>query len=183
MLLALLVLPFALVGGSVIWSYSASSGHRYDLATAPSAPVAIVFGAEVSTPFLTGRLDAAVALFRSGKAASLLVSGNAAGTSGDETAAMTSYLLARGVPSSSLQVDPLGVSTYDTCSRASQVFHLQRALLVTQAYHLPRAVSLCRSLGIDADGVGAPCACGLFLLFENQLREWLATTLALRHLL
>jgi SanA protein len=169
-----------LTASSVIWARLASSGHRYDLADAPSAPVAIVFGAEVDTPFLAGRLDATVTLIRAGKAHSILVSGNASGSSGNETAAMTSYLLARGVPASSLLVDPLGLTTYDTCARASQVFHLQRVLVVTQGYHLPRAVSLCRRLGLSADGVAAPCSCGSFLLFKNQFRELFATAFALR---
>jgi vancomycin permeability regulator SanA len=178
--LVVVLLVLLLTASSVTWARLTSSGHRYDLSDAPSAPFAIVFGAQVDTPFLAGRLDATVALFRAGKVRSVLVSGNASGSSGDETSAMTSYLLVRGVPLSALFVDPLGLTTYDTCARASQVFHLQRALLVTQAYHLPRAVSLCRRLGLSADGIAAPCACSSFLLFSNQFRELFATVLALR---
>src|SRR5262249_8891754 len=118
---------------------------------------------------------------KAGKAESVLVSGNAAGSSGDETREMTSYLVARGVSTAKIVVDPYGLDTYDTCARAVQVFDIRRALLVTQAYHLPRAVSLCRGLGMDADGVTAACDCGTLILFKNEVREWFATVPALRN--
>jgi len=178
--LVALVLAVVVTGGSVAWAYTASAGHRHDLADAPSAPVVIVFGAEVGTPFLAGRLAATVDLLKAGKAGSVLVSGNANGTSGDETKAMTAYLKASGVDPARITVDGDGLDTYDTCARAVRVFGVRRALLVTQAYHLPRAVSLCRNLGMDADGVAATCDCGGLLLFGNEAREWLATVLALK---
>ena len=175
--LALVVL---VTGASVTWAYVASAGHRYDPADAPTAPVVVVFGAEVRTPFLTGRLDVTVELVKAGKAKSVLVSGNAADTFGDETAAMTSYLVARGVDPAKIVVDPYGLDTYDTCARAVQVFGVRRALLVTQAYHLPRAVALCRNLGMDADGVKATCDCGGLVLFKNEVREWFASVRAVK---
>lgn len=180
---AALVAAVLLVGAGVTWTYVASGGHRFDLADAPDAPVAVVFGAETKTPYLTGRLESTVDLVKAGKVRSVLVSGNAAGSSGDETVAMTSYLVAKGVPAAEIVVDRDGVDTYETCVRAVQVFGLRRALVVTQAYHLPRAVSLCRSLGLDADGVTATCDCGGLLLFKNEVREWFATVLAVAHVL
>ena len=174
------MLAVVVTGGSVTWAYTASAGHRYGLADAPAAPVVIVLGAEVGTPFLSGRLDATVELVRAGKARSVLVSGNAAGTSGDETKEMTAYLTARGVSRAKITVDGQGLDTYDTCARAVRVVGIRRALVVTQGYHVPRAVSLCRSLGMDADGVEAACDCGGFLLFRNEAREWLATVRAVK---
>jgi vancomycin permeability regulator SanA len=176
---------FALVvGASVTWAYIASGGHRYDVAEAPSAPVVIVFGAKIQgdrpLPFLAGRLDTTAELVRAGKARSILVSGDAAGSSGNETKAMTEYLTARGVDPAMIVVDPYGLDTYDTCARAVQVYGVSRALLVTQSYHLPRAVALCRNLGMDADGVDANCDCNVFGLIKNRAREWLATTGAVR---
>lgn len=170
-----------LVGTGVTWTYVASSGHRFEVADTPDAPVAVVFGAETKTPYLAGRLQTAIDLVKAGKVRSVLVSGNAAGSSGDETREMTSYLLTHGVPVASVVVDPYGVDTYDTCARAVQVYGVRRALLVTQPYHLPRAVALCRSLGMDADGVNAQCTCGGFNLFVNEAREWFATVLALKN--
>ncbi|CAM3548079.1 vancomycin high temperature exclusion protein [Kibdelosporangium persicum] len=172
----------AAVGGSLTWSYGASAGHRFDVAGAPSAPVAIVFGAKVRDdrplPFLAGRLDATVELVRAGKVKVVLVSGDANGTSGNETKAMAEYLTARGVDPKMIVVDPFGLDTYDTCARAVQVYGIDRALLVTQPYHLPRAVALCRGLGVQADGVAAACDCSVFSLARNRLREWLATVAA-----
>ncbi len=178
-----LVLAVVVTAASVTWAYTASAGHRYEPATAPTAPVVIVLGAEVGTPFLTGRLAVAAELLKAGKAASVLVSGNANGTSGDETKAMTAYLTANGIAPAKITVDGDGLDTYETCARAVQVFGIRRALVVTQPYHLPRAVSLCRNLGMDADGVDATCDCGGLLLFSNEVREWLATVLALQRVI
>jgi SanA protein len=170
------------IGGSLAWSYIASGGHRYDASDAPSAPVVIVLGAKVRDerplPFLAGRLDVTAQLVRDGKVKAVLVSGDSSGSSGNETKAMTEYLVARGVDPRMIVVDPYGVDTYDTCARAIQVYGIDRALLVTQSYHLPRAVALCRNLGVDADGVAATCDCTFFSLAKNRAREWLATVAA-----
>jgi vancomycin permeability regulator SanA len=145
---------------------------------APSAPVVVVFGAELAPggqrpkPFLAGRLDVAAELFRAGKVRAVLVSGDAAGTSGDEVAVMTRYLVERGVPAGRIVADPHGLDTYDTCARAADVYGIRRALLVSQSFHLPRAVALCRHLGIDADGVDARCdTCRDATLRKNTARE------------
>ncbi|MET0234920.1 MAG: ElyC/SanA/YdcF family protein [Kibdelosporangium sp.] len=170
------------IGGSLAWSYTASGGHRYDVAGAPSAPVVIVLGARIQDgrplPFLAGRLDTTAELVRAGKVKAVLVSGDAAGSSGNETKAMVEYLTAKGVDPRMIVVDPYGVDTYDTCARAIQVYGIDRALLVTQSYHLPRAVALCRNLGVDADGVAATCDCTVFSRLKNRAREWLATVAA-----
>lgn len=170
------------IGGSLAWSYIASGGHRYDVSEAPNAPVVIVLGAKVQNdqplPFLAGRLDVTAQLVRAGKVKAVLVSGDSSGSSGNETRAMTEYLVARGVDPRMIVVDPYGVDTYDTCARAVQVYGVERALLVTQSYHLPRAVALCRNLGVDADGVAATCDCTIFSLAKNRAREWLATVAA-----
>nr|CEL14805.1 integral membrane protein [Kibdelosporangium sp. MJ126-NF4]CTQ96566.1 integral membrane protein [Kibdelosporangium sp. MJ126-NF4] len=167
------------VGGSLTWSYIASGGHRFEAAEAPEAPVAIVFGAKLANgrpmPFLAGRLDVTVELVKAGKVKAVLVSGDAGGTSGNETKAMTEYLAGQGVDPKLVVIDPSGLDTFDTCARAARVYGVDRALLVTQPYHLPRAVALCRSLGIQADGVEATCDCTTASLVKNRLREWLAT--------
>ncbi|WP_241665725.1 SanA/YdcF family protein [Prescottella subtropica] len=148
-------------------------------ATAPAAPVAIVFGARVADGwpmrFLQGRLDAAVALVRAGTVSVVLVSGDAHGHSGDEIAAMTGYLVAAGVDRWRIVADPYGLDTYDTCVRAARTFGIRRALVVTQTFHLPRTVALARAAGIDADGVRAGIAGGrLRTLVRNSVREILA---------
>ncbi|MFI5959878.1 vancomycin high temperature exclusion protein [Cryptosporangium sp. NPDC051539] len=174
-LVTLGVLVFA---GSAAWTWTASAGHRYaSVAEAPEAPVAIVFGAQLRPdgtpkPFLAGRLDTAAELYRAGTVKAVLVSGDGSGTSGNETAAMARYLTARGLPAAKLVTDPSGLDTYDTCARAYRVYGVRRALLVSQEFHLPRAVALCRHVGIDADGVAGRCEdCRETTLWRNRFRE------------
>ncbi|SHN47453.1 SanA/YdcF family protein [Cryptosporangium aurantiacum] len=178
LVIGLVVLGAVVVGAAVTWTWTGSSGHRYDtVAAAPDAPVAIVFGAQLRPdgtpkPFLAGRLDIAAELYRAGKVKALLVSGDGNGTSGNETSSMTRYLTARGVPADRIVADPNGLDSYDTCARAYQVYGVRRALLVSQAFHLPRAVSLCRHVGIDADGVAGRCdSCRDMTLWRNRIRE------------
>ena len=126
---------------------------------APAAPVALVFGAGLSgsepSPLLAERLDTAIALYRQGKVKRILVSGDNSDRYHDETEAMRRYAVDQGVPAADLLADDWGLSTYDTCVRARQVFHLDRVLLVTQRFHLSRATFIANSVGLDAHGVPA----------------------------
>jgi SanA protein len=126
----------------------------------PAAPVALVFGAGLATvtepsPLLAERLDMAVALYRAGKVKWLLVSGDSSDPSHDETHAMRKYAMEQGVPEEDVRADDLGLSTYDSCVRAQAVFGVKRAVLVTQRFHLSRALFIANSIGMDADGVAA----------------------------
>ncbi|AFU04534.1 SanA/YdcF family protein [Nocardia brasiliensis] len=177
-----------LVVGANLRLWQLSSGHRFDPATAPTAPVVIVPGAKVAPdgapmPYLRGRLDAAIELLRAGTVREILVSGDAAGTSGDEIVAMTRYLAAHGVDPAVVRTDGLGLSTRATGERAQRLFGIDRALVVTQYQHVPRAVALCRGAGIDADGVTAACACRRITKVRNNLREWAAAPKAVAALL
>jgi vancomycin permeability regulator SanA len=182
-LLALAIL--ALIAPSV-WTLSVSHGHLYTVDGAPQAPVAIVFGAQLApggnSPklFLAGRLATAVELFQAGKVRAILVSGDAHGSSGNEVAVMSRYLTEHGIAADRIVADPYGLDSYDTCRRARDVYGVTRALLVSQRYHLPRAVTLCRELGLSADGVAAHCdGCMRITLAANTARELLATYKAL----
>lgn len=178
---AVLLALVATVAGSALWVWAGSSGHRHDSpADVQPAPVAIVFGAELAPdrrspkPWLAARLDAAVELIKSGRSQVVLVSGDAHGRSGDEIAAMTGYLVNRGVPAASVVADPYGLDSYDTCARAISVFGVRKAILVSQYFHIPRAVTLCRELGMDADGVGVSAPGPSGRLYQKRAREYLA---------
>ena len=166
-----------LLAPPVVWLHLASRGHVHTVEAAPGAPVVIVFGAQLDaggtrpSPFLAYRLDTAIRLVTAGKAHAVLVSGDADGGSGDEVDVMNAYLVAHGVPGQRIVVDRYGLDTYDTCRRAHDVYGVRRALLVSQALHLPRAVTLCRTLGVDAEGVVAPCECPPPTWAYNNLRE------------
>jgi vancomycin permeability regulator SanA len=153
------------------------SGPLYSPATAPAAPVAIVFGASVRGgrpgSFVEGRLRAVLALYRRGAIERILISGNAGGTSGDEIAVMTDWLRERGVPASALLDDGAGLDTYLSCRHARDDFGLHRVLVVSQFFHARRAAALGRHLGLDVDPVRAECDCSRRGWVRNLAREYL----------
>ncbi len=132
----------------------------YSEQTAPAAPVAIVFGAGLQrdgapTLILRDRVETAAQLYRLGKVQKLLFSGDNRFVDYNEPKAMYEYGLALGLPASAMTLDYAGRRTYDTCLRAKVIFGVTKALVVTQRYHLDRALLTCDSLGLDAAGVAA----------------------------
>ena len=147
------------LAGSIGFVRSQAAGHLYPAETVPAAPVALVLGAQVSpdgTPsaFLAGRLDLAKRLFDAGKVRVILVSGDNMAIEYNEPDAMRDYLIRAGVPADKVVADYAGFDTYDSCVRAKEIFGVSQLVVVTQDYHLPRAVATCRALGLDATGVG-----------------------------
>jgi vancomycin permeability regulator SanA len=130
-----------------------------EAASTPRRGIAIVFGAGVRngypTAMLYDRVASAVDLYRAGKVDVLLMSGDRRHETYDEPAAMRRTALQLGVPDSAIRIDEAGRSTYDTCLRAKTVFGIADAILVTQQFHLDRALMLCRGMGIDAVGFAA----------------------------
>jgi SanA protein len=128
--------------------------------TAPTERVAIVFGAGLTrsglpTAVLRDRVAAAVELYRLGKVEKLLLSGDNRFENYNEPGAMRQAALDMGMPDAALVLDYAGRSTYDTCYRAKAIFGVERAVLVTQNFHLPRALFICDALGLPATGVSA----------------------------
>lgn len=122
--------------------------------------VAIVFGAKVAddgTPSnsLYDRVLTAVELYRAGRVRKLLMSGDRQSDAYDEPGAMKKLAIELGVAESDIVLDNDGKRTYDTCYRAKEIFEVQKAVLVTQDYHLPRALYLCNILGVDSVGITA----------------------------
>lgn len=142
------------------WVTERYAERIYALEQAPSGRVAIVFGARVYgdgrlSAMLRDRVDTAVALYQAGKVERLLLSGDNQFVEYNEPGAMMDYAITQGVPAAAIQPDYGGRRTYDTCYRAAQIFQVQDAILVTQEFHLPRALLLCDSLGIKVAGVAA----------------------------
>ncbi|MCK6478993.1 MAG: YdcF family protein [Planctomycetes bacterium] len=128
-------------------------------AVAP-ADVALVLGTGplhrgAPNPFFEARLDAAAALFRAGTVRGILVSGDHGRIGYDEPTAMRDGLVARGVPAACITRDFAGFSTLDSVLRAGPVFGLRRVVIVSQRFHLERALYLARSAGLDARGIAA----------------------------
>lgn len=128
-------------------------------AEVPTRRVAIVFGAGLlrdgtPTPVLRDRVQTAANLYFSGKVEKLLMSGDNRFVDYNEPESMRQYALKLGVPAEAIVLDYAGRRTYDTCYRTRDIFGLDSVILVTQAFHLPRAIYLCNMLGVD--GVGVP---------------------------
>lgn len=153
----------------------ATMDQRYDamrapVRTIPYSETALVFGAGVMsngepTPYLKNRVASSVDLYKAGRVDQLLMSGDNSSDKYDEPTVMRDYAVKLGVPSSAIQLDYAGYSTYDSCYRAKSVFKLQQITVVTQGYHLPRAVITCERLGFTTVGVAA----------KRNNRDWTAS--------
>ncbi|MEU6713290.1 ElyC/SanA/YdcF family protein [Nonomuraea sp. NPDC046802] len=157
------------------WAWMNSSQHRETaegdgwLARVPPSQAALVLGAGLygtqPTPMLARRLDIAADLYRSGKVRALLLSGDNSREEYDEPTAMRDYLRGKGVPDTVMVLDYAGFDTWDSCVRARKVFGARQVTVVTQEFHLPRAVTLCRTAGLETFGVG-----------DDSVRRWAVTT-------
>lgn len=163
MLKMTLLLAVAAVAALVLVNLAVWWPSRSALVTveeARPAQAALVLGAGVwadGTPsaVLEDRLEVGLALYRAGKVDKILCTGDHGTVDYDEVNAMRRYLEGRGVPTEDVFMDHAGFDTYDSMYRAREVFAVQSAVVVTQAFHLPRALFLARSLGLEAQGVSA----------------------------
>lgn len=127
----------------------------------PNLSVALVFGAGVKangklTDALADRVSSAVDLYKAGKVRKLLMSGDNGTKNYDEVTAMKKFAIEKGVPEGDIILDYAGFDTYDTCYRARDIFDLHSGvILVSQAFHLPRALYICNSLGVQSVGFSA----------------------------
>ncbi len=140
---------------------AATSAYRFDdVGSVTPHTVGLIFGAGLvngkPSPALAERVQGGVALYRASKIQHLLMSGDNSASNYDEVSAMRDYAISLGVPAAAITRDYAGFSTYETCFRAREIFGVADAVVVTQDYHLPRAVYTCRSLGIDAVGLAIP---------------------------
>lgn len=161
MILALLLVLLATTPFALRWWTNHRYGRLiYAVETAPPRRVAIVFGAGIwadgsLTPILADRVATAVDLYRRGAVEKLLMTGDNRRADYNEPAAMRDYAVALGVPADDIVLDYAGRRTYDSCYRARHIFGVTDAILVTQAYHLDRALLTAHHLGIDVVGVPA----------------------------
>ncbi len=154
---------------------------RVDIKTVPKRDVGIVLGAALRhrgtqpSDYLKWRIDTAVKLYKAGRVKSLLMSGDGSYYDHDEPYIMQREAIAQGVPADKIAMDKFGFDTYDSCSRAVVWHDVHSATLVTQGYHLPRAVYSCREFGIDTIGVNAQSLPREGWTPYAIFREWLST--------
>jgi len=142
------------------WVNDRYGASIYSVADAPSQRVGIVFGARVYpsgrlSGMLRDRVETGVALYQAGKVEKLLMTGDNSRADYNEPDAMKAHAVSLGVPAADIQVDYGGRRTYDSCYRARDIFQVSTAILVTQGFHLPRALYLCDQLGLPAVGVAS----------------------------
>ncbi len=174
LLIALIILlsPFFFLSGTDSQIYAT-------LEDVQPTEVAIVFGAGVKddgTPSdaLKDRLIVAAELYNAGKIEKILVSGDNTSEDYNEPDAMSAYLIQLGVPAENISADYAGRRTYDTCMRAKNIWSINEALLITQDFHLPRALFTCNAVGIESFGISASLQ-PYVLEDYYRFREWFAT--------
>lgn len=159
-LLRTAVIVVALVLAPALWVQVVGQTRvRPGVSDISRTDVAIVLGAGLrpdGTPstYLRRRLDAAAELYARGTVDVILVSGDNSTTQHDEPTAMRDWLVGLGVPEDRVVRDFAGLDTYDSCVRAHEVFGVTDAVVITQDYHLRRALFSCREAGIDVVGLG-----------------------------
>jgi SanA protein len=157
--------------------------RMYQQPGAPARRVAIIFGAGLRrdgtpTAMLRDRVLTGAELYFSGRVEKLLMSGDNRFVDYNEPESMRQFALSLGIPDDAIVLDYAGRRTYDTCYRAKAIFGVESALLVTQDFHLPRALFLCNMLGLDTVGVEATHCYWNGSPFVWDVREQFATLAA-----
>ncbi|MDD2785604.1 MAG: ElyC/SanA/YdcF family protein [Patescibacteria group bacterium] len=156
----LVVFGVSLIFGVNLYVERTSSRYILSPTEAPKADAVLVLGAHVFSDgkvsdMLNDRLIEAQELYKLGKADKILVSGDHGQKDYDEVNAMKDFLVERGVPTQDIFMDHAGFSTYESMYRARDVFEIKKVIIVTQGYHLMRAVFDARELGLEAYGVAS----------------------------
>jgi SanA protein len=184
-LIVLVILGLVILSLSRLITGLYARPKTYTAADVPTRRVAIVFGAGLwrngtATPVLKDRVQTAANLYFAGKVEKLLMSGDNRFLDYNEPAVMREVALSLGIPESVIILDYAGRRTYDTCYRAKAIFGVTEAILVTQAFHLPRAIYECNRLGITSVGVEADLRVyGRSSVLYWNARELIATVAAM----
>lgn len=160
MILILVIIGLITFGLPRVITAIAARNKIDSVSTSPGGKIAIVFGAGLlrdgtPSPVLRDRVSTAAQLYFAGKVQKILMSGDNRFTDYNEPASMQAYAIDLGVPPEAIILDYAGRRTYDTCYRAKHIFGLEEAILVTQKYHLTRALFTCNGIGLKATGVAA----------------------------
>lgn len=131
-----------------------------EVADVPTGQTALILGAAVYqdgtlSPIYESRVDKAIELYKEKKVSKILASGDNSTVEHNEVNPVRIYLLGKGIPDEDIFLDHAGFDTYSTMYRARDIFKVSSIIIVSQSFHLPRAVFLARSLGINAYGISA----------------------------
>lgn len=174
--------PVVFILGTNLVIYAESRPYLYnDAENVPSAQAALIPGAPVfpdgtPAPVFADRVDAAIELYRAGKAPKILVSGDNGSLGHNEVDPVRDYLLAADIPDEDIFLDHAGFDTYSTMYRARDIFGVSSVIIASQSFHLPRAIFIARRLGIEAYGVNTDVG---RILPSNYIREVFANEKAI----
>ncbi|MCX7614629.1 MAG: YdcF family protein [Clostridiales bacterium] len=173
---------FGLIGILMINLYIIQSTQKYILSEKTMSDsdfdCALVLGARVYSsgklsPMLEDRVLTGIELYQNGTVPKLLLSGDHGRKNYDEVNAMKRYALDKKIPQQDIFMDHAGFSTYESMYRARDVFQVKRTIIVTQKFHLNRAIFIARALGINTYGIAADKR-EYQNQWYNELRESLA---------
>lgn len=159
--LCLFLFGGSVVAGINIYMYADGSQRlQEETDSFPRADCILVLGCKVKedgtlSHMLEDRLKRGVALYKAGAAPKLLMSGDHGQVDYNEAAAMKQYAIDQGVPSEDIFMDHAGFSTYESLYRARDIFQVENIIIVTQEYHLYRALHIAKALGMESWGVDA----------------------------
>jgi len=148
----ILLLNMIVLNGGIKYIVEAGSFSGAHTAIVPGA---YVYPDGRLCDMLVDRLETAILLYRQGKVKKILMTGDHGLTSYDEVNSMRKYAESRGIPATDVFMDHAGFCTYDSMFRAREVFQVDSAVIITQNFHLPRAVYIARQLGLPAVGLSA----------------------------
>ena len=158
--IGLVLIIFAILGIEAIFQRQTQNLIYRDMAAIPSAQTVIILGASVHadgklSPILKDRVDTAIKLYENNKVQNFLVSGDHRSDDYNEISAMVGYLEEKGIDKSLITADHAGLDTYDSMYRAGKIFGIKDAVVVTQKFHLPRALFIASNLGFNYKGFAA----------------------------
>lgn len=174
-LAVVLLLVLVIIGVSLFVKLKTSGNIVSSVKSLEKADCIVILGAGVKsdgTPslMLKERLDKGISLYENKISEKILISGDHRSRYYDEVNTMKNYCLNAGVESENIFMDHAGLSTYDSIYRAKEIFGAEKIVIVTQKYHLYRAVYIAQSLGLEVTGVACDTATYKGQAFRN-LRE------------
>lgn len=158
--IGLVLIIFVILGIEAIFQRQTAGLIYSNISNVPPAKTVIILGASVHadgklSPILQDRVDTAIRLYKKNKVNNFLVTGDHRSDDYNEVAAMVGYLEENGIDKSLIISDHAGLDTYDSMYRAGKLFEVESAIVVTQKFHLPRALFIAKNLGFDYKGFAA----------------------------
>ncbi|NCC69976.1 hypothetical protein EOM09_00100 [bacterium] len=174
-ILIYLLLLIIFILSLIFFDWKIQDLKKFTVSNVENRDIAIVFGAGIKennepSDILADRVEVAVDLYNKKKVKKILMSGDNSTIYHNESFVMKEYATNLGVPEKDIVLDFAGFNTYSTCVRAKEIFGISSAILVTQDYHLNRALYLCNNVGVDSIGVSSDLR-KYILQFKFSFRE------------